>query len=128
MRQATLADEFNTLFVLHVSSLTHRRSSHCHTNYSFQFVIRFISSSHYTDLPSLSSHLVHIALGPERVGIGIDHLYVRKDFLLCILYVFLCLLLRQTSCSLFRHSLFYFGPFAISDTAPLTPLLSKHPS
>ena len=39
MRQATLADEFNTLFVLHVSSPTHRRSSHCHTNYYF-FPIR----------------------------------------------------------------------------------------
>ena len=34
-----------------------------------------------------------------------------EGLLLCILYVFLYLLLLQTSCSLFQDSLFYFGPF-----------------
>jgi hypothetical protein len=53
---------------------------HCHTNDSFLFVTRFPSSSHYADRPSPSFHAAQVSLGPSQVDIGLDHLYVRKDF------------------------------------------------
>jgi hypothetical protein len=91
----------------------------------FPFAIRLLSSSCHADHRSPSFRAAHVALGPSQGRRSRPRLcweglqfYIDQSL---ILYVFLYLLLLQTSCSLFWDSLFYFGPFTISDTAPLTP-------
>jgi len=91
-----------------------------------------LPSSHHVDCPSSSLHAALVARSPSQAGHrfrshrcwGGPLLYVGMiNILFCM---FPLLLLFSTSRSLFQNSLFYYGPFTISDTAPPTPSSSTH--
>ena len=118
----TLADEFNTLFVLHVSSPTHRRSSHCHTNYLFPHSSSGSPSRCTTRIDQAYGSTRRTSrLGPSQVGIGIDHFYVRKDF-----YFAFCTLSFVSFC--FRPPALYSGiPSLTLAHLPFRTLHLLHP-
>ena len=121
-------DAFNSLFV--VSPPTHRRAPSLpyerHTPIHDQ--VPLVVALHGSPKPIVPRGAYRVAIGPMQVGIGPDHVYVRKDFYFafCTFY-FISFCFRPAA--LYSEIPSYFGPFTISDTAPLTPLyLYIHPS
>ena len=101
---------------------------HCHTNDTFPFATKFSFSSRHPDRSNSSFRAAHVACGPSRIRIGLDRIYVGKDFY----RINLTLCTFSFISFFFRHTALYSRIpsfiLAISDTAHLTPPSSTHPS
>jgi hypothetical protein len=112
----------NSLFVLHVSPPIHRRSpSLSHERlFPIRGQVPLLVALRGSSKPIVPRGARRIAIGPMQVSIGLDHLYVRKDFYFAFCtFSFISFCFRPAA--LYSGIPSYFGPFTISDTTPLTP-------